>query len=780
MKKTLHILCLLLPVLASSCKGKEPPLQMTCKTVSATDIGETTAVLKGTVTVSGISSGSLETCFYLGTDVGSLKTVGTILSGGFISSQGGGFSAVADNLEPGTKYYYAASAFTEGIVSYGDVMTFETKPRELVKTLGVSEVKYNSAVLSGFADLEHASTSEFGFLVSKSENPTTDNSIKYSGKQIGNDNTYTVLADNLEDGVTYFFRAFVGSTPMRVGEVLSFSTLNYTPVSSISLNYNYLEVEKNETAIIIANVEPNDATDKTVVWFSSNTAVATVDQDGNVKGISIGDAIVSASCGDQSASCTVRVVEAVSSIRLSPTSMELSSDEEKTIIVSIEPKEAAARKVQWSSSDQTVVTVDENGRAKGVNSGNAIITASVGGKSATCSVDVIVPVASLTLSPSSLELAIGDTQTIIATVLPDNATDKTVTWYSTNTKIVIVDNDGAVTGLRAGEATIYASVGVIMATCSIIVKDESPIISFADDKVKQWLINSYDTNHDGEISQAEAAAISDLYNAPNDIESFEEFQYFVGLDSLRQFLFSGCEQLGSISLPNTVLSIGHYCFSKCTSLSSISIPESVTTIGDWAFALCKNLSSVVFPESLISIGEKAFTCCSKLQEITLPNSVVSIGKSCFSACYALESVILSNSLKALPDECFEACNSLERVSIPNSVQEIGYGCFVGDNLEHVDLGEGVEKLSDLSIITQSRNFTSIRIPASLKIIGRHAVSAPLSSITVMATNPPVAEDEPFNIWGGQSLTIYVPSASVNAYKTAQYWSNYADKIQAIP
>ena len=160
---------------------------------------------------------------------------------------------------------------------------------------------------------------------------------------------------------------------------------------------------------------------------------------------------------------------------------------------------------------------------------------------------------------------------------------------------------------------------------------EGNLIAFADANVKQICVANWDTDGDGELSFEEAAAVTvlgNVFQGNEDITSFDELQYFTGLTSIRDSAFSGTS-LTSITLPNTVTSIGEGAFEGCTSLVSIEIPNSVTSIGERAFESCTSLVSIEIPNSVTSIGDYAFAE-SGLTSITIPNSVTSIGDYAFA------------------------------------------------------------------------------------------------------------------------------------------------------
>ena len=122
--------------------------------------------------------------------------------------------------------------------------------------------------------------------------------------------------------------------------------------------------------------------------------------------------------------------------------------------------------------------------------------------------------------------------------------------------------------------------------------------------------------------------------------------------------YESSPSLQSITIPDSVTSIGDYAFSLCTSLESVTIPDSVTSIGDSAFKNCYSLESVTIPDSVTSIGDRAFYGCESLHSITIPDSVTSIGYDTFSFCKSLHSVTIPDSVISIGDSAFEHCSSL--------------------------------------------------------------------------------------------------------------------------
>lgn len=159
----------------------------------------------------------------------------------------------------------------------------------------------------------------------------------------------------------------------------------------------------------------------------------------------------------------------VTGVKLNKTELTLEIDASETLTATVSPSDASDPTVTWTTSDAKVATV-ENGKVTGVAVGKATITATAGKESATCEVTITGPVTSVTLDQKELTLEIGDAVTLTATVKPDEATDPTVTWTTSDSKIATI-KDGKVTAVAVGTATITATAGEKSDTCKITVID---------------------------------------------------------------------------------------------------------------------------------------------------------------------------------------------------------------------------------------------------------------------------------------------------------------------
>ena len=237
-------------------------------------------------------------------------------------------------------------------------------------------------------------------------------------------------------------------------------------IESLSLDKTNLSLSIGETAQLTATVKPDNATDKNVSWTSSDESIAKVDN-GKVTAVKSGKATITAKCGGKTAECAVIVTVPTGSVTLDKTSLSLAVGETVQLTATVKPDDATDKNVTWTSSDESVAKV-VNGKVTAVKSGKATITAKCGGKTAECAVTVTVPVTSLTLDRTTLSLAVGETAQLTATVKPDDATDKNVSWTSSDEFVAKVD-DGKVTAVKSGKATIIAKCGDKTAECEVTV-----------------------------------------------------------------------------------------------------------------------------------------------------------------------------------------------------------------------------------------------------------------------------------------------------------------------
>ena len=236
-------------------------------------------------------------------------------------------------------------------------------------------------------------------------------------------------------------------------------------VTSVSLDQSSLELSVGDTHEFVVTVLPENATNKEVIWSSSDESVLIV-TDGVITAIKEGKAtlIVKSKDGFKSSTCEVTVnkepsIIHVTSVSLNETTLNIETGDRYTLLATVLPSDASDKSVNWSSNNESVVTVTSKGKITALSAGQAIITVTTtdGGLTASCTVNVtqkVVPVNGVSLNYSELELSVGDNENLIAKVLPTNATNKEVIYSSTNEAVVTVDENGLVSAVGVGDAII--------------------------------------------------------------------------------------------------------------------------------------------------------------------------------------------------------------------------------------------------------------------------------------------------------------------------------------
>ena len=264
------------------------------------------------------------------------------------------------------------------------------------------------------------------------------------------------------------------------------TVVNPIYVSSITLSKTELVFEEGaKKQKLTATIKPTNATNKNVIWTSSNPSVATVDEQGYVTPLAIGTAVITCrSVSDPSIAPTCQVTVKkkeikVTRVKLDKTTLKLEKGTSQALTATITPDNATTKTVTWSSSNTAVATVSSTGNVQAVGAGSAIITCAstaYPNVKATCRVTVVIPilVESIKLSKTELTFEYGARKLkLTATIRPTNATNKAVTWTSSNPSVATVDEQGYVTPLAIGSATITCrsvSTPGISETCQVRVQ----------------------------------------------------------------------------------------------------------------------------------------------------------------------------------------------------------------------------------------------------------------------------------------------------------------------
>ena len=258
---------------------------------------------------------------------------------------------------------------------------------------------------------------------------------------------------------------------------------------------------------------------------------------------------------------------------------------------------------------------------------------------------------------------------------------------------------------------------------------------------------------------------------PNSIVSIGDFAFNASYDNA-----------DNLVIGNSVISIGKYAFYNTWFSGSLTIGNSVTSIGKGAFFVCNFTGDLVIPNSVVEIGDEAFCSCSGFHgNLVIGNSVSSIGKGAFSSCDFTGDLVIPESVITIGDDAFLGCDHFSGdITIPNSVITIGQGAFAdgygftGD----IVIGNSVTEIGDYAFANNFGITGNLVIGNSMTEIGVHAFEScsDLSNIIVYCDNPPTIGLDAFT-WFNNTIPVYIPCGSMQAYQTAEGWNQFTNYRQ---
>ena len=350
-----------------------------------------------------------------------------------------------------------------------------------------------------------------------------------------------------------------------------------------------------------------------------------------------------------------------------------------------------------------------------------------------------------------------------------------------------VDDDGNILGTPASNEIFYTSTDGM-----IVTPNNKDVFGGV------LLSNTYDNGVGVITFDRPITGIGD--SAFSDCSSLTNITIPDSVTTIGDCAFYYCDNLTSVTIPDSVTTIGDYAFQYCSSLTSVTIGDSVTTIGSQAFLSCYSLTSVTIPDSVTTIRWHAFEDCSSLTSVTIGDSVTTIGYATFRNCHSLTSVTIPDSVTTIEGAAFGGCRSLTSVTIPYSVTTIGEAAFWScSSLTSITIPDSVTSIG-YNAFENCSSLTSVTIPDSVTSIGECAFQScailekvvigsgvkkigsdafrycyVLNDISIKATTPPSINETSFNDIGTSPI-FYVPTESVEAYKSATNWSGYANYI----
>ena len=264
----------------------------------------------------------------------------------------------------------------------------------------------------------------------------------------------------------------------------------FIPLEDISISPTDAQLELGNTLQLTAHLIPDNATDSILRWTSSNKSVATVSNSGLVKAVKVGEAVISVKASQIERTCKITVKKPrveVGSITLDQSALDLDRGKTVTLIATVLPENATDKTVSWVSNNASVATVDTEGHVTAVGSGQTTITAFAGTQSAECIVSVVVPVEKITLNRRDITVIEGASATLEATIFPDDATDRALTWVSRNSYVATVSSSGVVSAKKAGNAIIVVRShdGRASTTCDVTVIKNPNVIPVNGVRISQ-------------------------------------------------------------------------------------------------------------------------------------------------------------------------------------------------------------------------------------------------------------------------------------------------------
>ena len=596
-------------------------------------------------------------------------------------------------------------------------------------------------------------------------------------------------------------------------------------VTEVSLDKTELTLTEGETETLTATVKPDNADNRKVTWSSDKTDVATVGGDGRVTAVKAGVAVVTVTTedGGKTATCKVTVKAKavnVTEVTLDRTELTLTEGETETLTATVKPDNADNRKVTWSSDKTEVATVDGNGKVTAVKPGEAVVTVTTedGGKTATCKVTVkakAVSVTDVTLDKTELTLMEGETETLTATVRPDNADNRKVTWSSDKTEVATVGGDGRVTAVKAGEAvvTVTTEDGGKTATCKVTVKAKTVPVTGVD--VKPWSVTigvngttkltctvapSNATNRnvrwesdnpsvatvdsDGNV-RAVSAGVAKVSAVTEDggfrsgctvtVKEFSSGFEVGGLFYKTAEGYSmdfvevtgnpgGGKYSGDVVVPGTVeydgitytvKGVGNWAFEGCGDLRKVTISEGIYEIGAYAFFYCGNLERVILPSTLVYIdaSNPVFTGCSKLEITT---AAPREGQEDYYYLYDEALYVHKNRMKReilswIPEK------KTGTVVIKEGTTKIEEHSIRRTNVDKIVIPESVESIA-------ARTFVSCKTPLVLELNWK--TKEDVDEITTSAPSSFF-----FNGTNRSAVKVTVPKGTKSYYESHWLWSN---------
>lgn len=691
-------------------------------TVSAKVLSATQATLEGRVDSNG-GTPLTDWGFKIGKDKDNLETK-------YVN--GDAFSLTLENLEYDTKYYFKAYASNVVGTGEGELLEFTTQSGNAeIITNDVIDITSHTATFIGEVKTDGgAPILERGFCYSDQENPTTE-SNKLSVE--GTTGQFTATATGLAAYKTYYVRAYsINGKGTYYGNQFSFTTA-IIPVTSVKLSESTLKLTPGVSATLTATILPEDATDKTVQWYSSATSVATVNN-GTVTAVAAGKATITARAGEETASCEVTVDELI-----------IFEDANfKAYCVTNFDKDGDGEISRTEAKDVETISIDYTWQTRAVQSLKGI-EHFPNLKNLTCS-EQLLPTIDISKNYNLQRLDCHDNQ--IKTIDLSKNTKLTFLYCSYNQLSALdISNNPQLDRIHCDHNKI---VSLDVSRVSLLTQlhcDSNQLITLNLGNLSQMKILNCSFNSLSSIDVSRNPQLVELVCYYNQLSSLD-----VSKNTHLNLLSCSNNKINELDVSNNPLSILHctnnsnltkiwlkknqyigdfeydtnvatICYvdegitfkdssiknklvkafdkdgdgevsvleaAEVTSLKGVFDSESdfssfdeyryfrgLTSVEEGLFENWSNLKSITLPNTITSIGANAFRNCFNLSMITFPEAITSIGSYAFYGCTALEgALLLPEQLQTIGSYSFAACTGLNgNLVIPDKVISIGESAF---------------------------------------------------------------------------------------------------------
>ena len=507
------------------------------------------------------------------------------------------------------------------------------------------------------------------------------------------------------------------------------------PVSTISLPAES-SIIKTESMKLEYSILPLVSDNQKLKWSSNATDIVSVDENtGVITAHKVGDAVITATATDGSgisASTKIHVTPLkISQIEMSK-EMSLLHSLSKQIEVKFTPELADNKTLKWTSDNEDIATVTQEGVVTGVNVGSANITATTtDGTELTATCKVTVNPVTIELSTNTINLQKGSEyleQT--ATILPENYEHKDVVWTTSGNGVASVDKDGRITANKPGVDTLRCSLSYdshIYSECRVIVYEDNVVyvgglyylLKGTTDDTREATVTSI---YGGKNTSLDAKNVAQYYSGTINIPEtiiYDGNKYTVR--KVGSYAFNCQNELQSIYIPRTVTEVEPHAAIKAEKLNRVNVADEseLVNIGEEAFKWCTGLKRFTFDGTSLkmnSIDKAAFRECTALERFTwMGNTTVkTIGHSAFYDCPALEKVLWNgkSELKTIQDYAFFKCISLNNFEMPNTTLSVGNSSFrYNASLTNIHLSNSLNYIDEYAY--GECGFSQITLPESL-------------------------------------------------------------------